>query len=145
MNAEQDTILSEIDRFSLVQSEHQTKCILSQCRFPPTESYMEINQDLDISDFQNEFIQESSCMVCKQIPLQPKECYNCNKIICFLCELKQLYKNGSRTPNFQCYNCKTTEKVTMAFSSEKSGSSSRRSKGKSSNFSNPCEEQIEIV
>jgi hypothetical protein len=48
-------------------------------------------------------------MVCKQIPLKPKECYNCNKIICFLCELKCTYQDGTRIANKECYNCKVIE------------------------------------
>lgn len=48
-------------------------------------------------------------MVCKEIPIKPKECYNCNKIICFLCELKIAYKNGQRVAQKQCPGCKVFE------------------------------------
>lgn len=43
------------------------------------------------NEFQKEFIEESKCMVCGELPLKAKECYNCNKLICFICELKQSY------------------------------------------------------
>lgn len=123
MNAEQDPHLTDIERYDLVQSDHQVHCILSQCHFPASYTYMEETMMDNMSEFQREFIQGSSCMVCGNIPLKPKECYNCNKIICFLCELKITYKNGSRCRDFQCYNCKTQEVIKVNCSSEKSKSS----------------------
>lgn len=127
MNAEQDPHLTDIERYDLVQSDHQVNCIMSQCTFPAVHTYMEETMMDDMSEFQREFITGASCMVCGNIPLKPKECYNCNKIICFLCELKITYKNGSRARDFQCFNCKTQEIIKVNCSSEKSGSS--RGKG----------------
>lgn len=63
-------------------------------------------------------------MVCGNIPLKPKECYNCNKIICFLCELKITFKNGVKARDFSCYNCKTQEFFKVKLTSEKSGQGS---------------------
>ena len=48
-------------------------------------------------------------MVCREIPIKPKECFNCNKLICFLCELKISYKNGQRVNQRQCPSCKVFE------------------------------------
>jgi len=31
-----------------------------------------------INEFQKEFIESASCMVCKLVPIKPKECINCN-------------------------------------------------------------------
>jgi len=113
-----------------------------------------IDSELVMSDFQREFIEESACMVCKEIALKPKECYNCNKIICFLCELKLFYKNGTRTPNKQCYNCKVEEIVRVGNSSENSGSnrsSTKRGGGGGGSSSNvlttptPAGESVEIM
>lgn len=53
-------------------------------------------------------------MICKEVPMNAKECYNCNKIICFLCELKQTYENGHRVPNKECFHCKVSEKVKIS-------------------------------
>ena len=49
-------------------------------------------------------------MVCKAIPIKPKECSNCNKIICYFCELALVYKNGVQVSETSCPNCKTEEK-----------------------------------
>ena len=97
MNAEHDSSLhNDLDRFNLVQSDHQVNSIISQCKFPSLKIQILLPGDpnVPVNEFQKEFIEESSCMVCKEIPIKPKECYNCNKIICFLCELKIAYKNG---------------------------------------------------
>jgi hypothetical protein len=73
-------------------------------------------------------------MVCKEIPLKPMECYNCNKIICFLCELRQTYKNGQKVERSQCYNCGIYEviKVSTAQSND-SIESKNNSDGQSQN------------
>ena len=96
MNADTDGTLSEWDRFNLVLPDYQVRYILSQCRFPSMKIQVLLPGDSHdpVNEFQKEFIEKSSCMVCKEIPLQAKECHNCNKLICFLCELKCTYKNG---------------------------------------------------
>ena len=112
MNAEHDSSLhNDLDRFNLVQSDHQVNSIISQCKFPSLKIQILLPGDpnVPVNEFQKEFIEESSCMVCKEIPIKPKECYNCNKIICFLCELKIAYKNGQRVLQKQCPGCKVFE------------------------------------
>jgi hypothetical protein len=54
--------------------------------------------------------------------MNAKECYSCNKIICFLCELKQTFENGHRVVNKECFNCKVSEQVKISTSSNNSGS-----------------------
>lgn len=60
-----------------------------------------------MNEFQKEFLEESSCMACKQIPLMAKECYNCNKLICFVCDLKSNYNQGIKLANKTCLHCKS--------------------------------------
>ena len=62
-----------------------------------------------MNEFQKQFIEQSSCMVCGNIAMQPKECFNCNRIICFLCEMKISHKNGQREPHRQCPGCMIVE------------------------------------
>jgi hypothetical protein len=56
MNAEQDSSLTIVERYNLVQSDHQVNCILSQCTFPACHTYMEENATDEMSEFQQEFI-----------------------------------------------------------------------------------------
>ena len=111
MNADSDPNFTDQDRYNLVASEHQVNGILSQCRYPNMKVQILLPGDpnIPVNEFQKDFIQESSCMVCKEIPLRAKECYNCNKLICFLCDLKLTYKNGMRVQNKCCYNCQVME------------------------------------
>ena len=112
MNAEHDqSITNDMDRFNLVQSDHQVNGILSQCKFSSLKIQLLLPGDpnVPVNEFQKDFIEESSCMVCREIPIKPKECFNCNKLICFLCELKIAYKNGQKVNQRQCPNCKVFE------------------------------------
>ena len=112
MNADHDLNDENVqDRFNLVASEHNLRCALASCKFPTNmvQVLMPGDPSVPINEFQKEFIGESSCMVCKEIPLKPKECYNCNKLICFICELKLTYSNGLKVAQRACPNCKAVE------------------------------------
>ena len=69
MNAEHDfTIDNDTDRFNLIQSDTKVNAILSQCKFPSLKIQILLPGDpnVPVNEFQKEFIEESSCMVCKE-------------------------------------------------------------------------------
>ena len=66
MNAEVRN-LGELDRYNLIQTDEQVDCVLSQCRFLEMKIQPLLTGDPNIpmNEFQKEFIDDISCMVCK--------------------------------------------------------------------------------
>lgn len=84
---------------------------MSQCVYPE-DQLVNLKVEADDGpnkDFSGQFVEESSCIICGRIPVNAKECAYCNKIICFLCEIKSSFKNGVRVEQRQCKNCNMIE------------------------------------
>ena len=111
MNADYSHSMTQWDRYNLVVPDRVVNQAMSQCVYPAnqlTNLAVEPEDGLN-KDFQGQFLDESSCMVCKEIPINAKECAYCNKLICFLCEIRSSFSNGQRVQQRQCPSCNIIE------------------------------------
>ena len=111
MNADYNQSMTQWDRYNLIVPDRVVYQIMSQCQFPNEQMVdLKVEPDGMNKDFQEQFLDESSCMICKQIPINAKECAYCNKLICFLCEIKSSFtSDGQRIQQRQCPNCNIVE------------------------------------
>ena len=111
MNADFNSTMTQWDRYNLIVPDRVVNQIISQSTFPNHQLVdLKVEPEGMNKDFQEQFVEESSCIVCKQIPVNAKECAYCNKIICFLCEIRSAFNSdGQRIQQRQCVNCNIVE------------------------------------
>ena len=66
MNAQTDG-LTHLQRFNLVLTDQQVQKALSQCKFldPKIEPLLTGDPNVPMNEFQKEFLDDVSCMICK--------------------------------------------------------------------------------